>query len=213
MLYKPDKKKVKLSLAAPQWAVLLFVASCLTLLFWDMGDGSLAGSLTAEAPVVDLPSALEEETAAPVLAQAGGDGQSATPAVSQTAAADQAETAGETTESAAAFFARYRLEREQTKARELELLEETLNSTESSQQAKTDAAQSKLALTENLSAELKAETILEAKEFGENVVIIGVKQATVVLDCPIDAVKALQIAQIVDGVCGIGYETVIIVNR
>ncbi|MEG2213116.1 MAG: hypothetical protein RRY35_04385, partial [Clostridiales bacterium] len=55
MMQLPKKNSSKLNFAAPQWAVLIFVAACLALLLWDMYDGSLSGSLTAEAPVVKLP--------------------------------------------------------------------------------------------------------------------------------------------------------------
>ncbi|MEG1996976.1 MAG: SpoIIIAH-like family protein [Clostridiales bacterium] len=210
MMQLPKKNSSKLNFAAPQWAVLIFVAACLALLLWDMYDGSLSGSLTAEAPVVKLPLVegrdAEKGEVASVLAITEGE----TDAIrNETDMRIDGESASF---DHAAFFADYRLEREQTKARELELLEQTLANKESSVAAKTTAEQSRIEIVETLAAELKAETILAAKKFGESVVIIGIKQATVIVDGEIDGVKAAQIAEIVEGVCDIGYENVIIVN-
>ena len=182
-------KKINIpKLNPPQWTVLVIIVLCLGLFFWDLSDNSLCGSLSGENPVVAVPD-------------------------SGKSSAEDVVAVSATTEEADAFFASYRLEREQTRAQELELLENTLSSTESSVEAKSAAEAARLDIVKIIEGELLAENIIFAKGLGENVVLLGINQATVFIDGEVDQLIAAQIAEIVDGACDVGYENVIVVKR
>ncbi len=196
----------------PQIVLVLFVCFCLGMYLWDQADGSLVGSIGGEMPTVNMSSAFEQTESQSIAAEEtivtkGAENEQNISSLEMQDAEKDLEPTGES------LFAAYRLEREQTKAEELAQLTETAADEQTDPEVKAAAEQSKLALIETYNQEIKAETVIEAKNFGENVVIIGEKQATVIIDGEMDAVNAMQIAEIVDGICGIGYENVIIVNQ
>ena len=58
-----------------------------------------------------------------------------------------------------------------------------------------------------------ADSLLQAKGFGETVVLISGEQATVICDLELDMASAGRIAGAVAECCGVSFENVIIVNR
>ncbi|MCR4963601.1 MAG: SpoIIIAH-like family protein [Firmicutes bacterium] len=192
----------------PQAVLVLFVGLCLGLYLWEQAGSGLDGGIGGEMPAADISAAFAQVQAA--------DGPAAEENQSPAAGTEQAPANEETDperEGDASLFAAYRLQREQTKAGELAELTRIAADEQAGAEAKAAAEQSKVALIETYGQEIKAETLMKAKNFGENVVIIGEKQATVIVGGEIDASEAMQIAEIVDSVCDIGYENVIIVNR
>jgi len=114
---------------------------------------------------------------------------------------------------AAAYFAAYRLEREESRAAELTMLENIIVDPYSSEEAISQAEQRRIELAAAGSYELQAESLLLAKGFGETVVIFGESLATVIVDVEMDSQKAACIAQAVDSISGCGFENVVVVNR
>lgn len=114
---------------------------------------------------------------------------------------------------AAAYFAAYRLDREEARSQELILLEEIIGDENSSAEAVGQAEQRRLEIAAYSDQENQAESLLAAKGFGETVVILGTQLATVIVDVEMNAQKATQIAEAVDSVSGCGFENVVVVNR
>ena len=171
--------------------LLVFAAACLGIAYWDISTHGAPGSLTLEQPAVDV-SALPDQ-ALPTLGEAGATPQ-----------ADQ---------EAKALFAAYRLERESSREEELALLQEILDDPASSETARAEAEQRKLAVARAIENESAAESLLQAKGFGETVVLVSGEQATVICDLELTGATASQIATVAAECCGVSFENVIIVNR
>ena len=112
-----------------------------------------------------------------------------------------------------AYYQNYQLEREQVRSKELALLDEVINSEGSSEGAKDEASKKKIAISGRMEQELIIENLLEAKNFVNSAAFIQDDKVTVVLDGELDDNQATQVADIVDGVTGIGFENVVIVKR
>lgn len=113
----------------------------------------------------------------------------------------------------AAYFAAYRMDREQARAEELALLQRIVDDPGGSPAIREEAEQRRLAVAASVEQEARAESLLSAKGFGETVVLNGADRATVIVAVEMDEQKAAQIAEIVDSACACGFENVVIVNR
>lgn len=195
MRWKREHNGVKRSIAPAKLGLLAFLAFCLAVLVWDIAAGGTDGALTAERPAVNVTDLDLPE-----------------PAVAVSATPDE-EAQLTTEEAAAAVFAAYRLDREQSRSEELELLQTVIDDEAGSPTIRAEAEQRRLAIAAAIEQESTAESLLDAKGFGETVVLRGVDQATVVCAIELDAVKAAQIAEIVASACGVAFENVVIVNR
>lgn len=111
------------------------------------------------------------------------------------------------------YYQNYQLEREQVRSKELALLDEVVNNANSSAEAKDEASKRKISITENMEQELIIENLLEAKNFKNSAAFIQEGKVTIVLDGELDDNEATQVADIVDGVTGVGFENVVIVKR
>ena len=116
-------------------------------------------------------------------------------------------------QAAAAYFAAYRLDREEARSAELLVLEQIIADQNSSAEAIGQAEERRLTIAAYSDQENQAESLLSAKGFGETVVILGEQRATVIVDVEMNAQKATQIAEVVDGASGCGFENVVVVNR
>lgn len=132
---------------------------------------------------------------------------------SQILAGEDEQTQIDAAQVAAAYFAAYRLDREEARGAELAVLEQIIADENSSPEAVSQAEQRRLDIAAYSDGENQAESQLFAKGFGETVVILGDQQATVIVDVEMDAQKATQIAEVVDRVSGCGFENVVVVNR
>jgi hypothetical protein len=192
--WKRNRTEVKHKIAPAKIGLIAFLGLCLALLVWDMSVNGYIGSLTGEQPVVNLtddPAELPSDIAA------------------VTAPAEEMDVA----EASASYFAAYRLDREQARSEELALLQRIIDDQGGSPTIREEAEQRRLAVASAIEAETQAESLLDAKGFGESVVMMGVDQATAIVSLELDAITAAQIAEIVSSACDIGYENVVIVNR
>lgn len=114
---------------------------------------------------------------------------------------------------AAAYFAAYRMDREEARSAELIVLEQIIADENSSPEAVAQAEQRRLDIAACSELEQQAESLLSAKGFGETVVILGEARATVIVDVEMSAQRATQIAEAVDSVSSCGFENVVVVNR
>ena len=111
------------------------------------------------------------------------------------------------------YFATYQMEKEQTRAAELELIEEIIADANAGETVRNDASAKKLSLATNMENELLISALLEAKGLAPSIAFIQDDTVSVVVAAPLDDAAAGQIADIVDGVTGIGYENVVIINK
>ncbi|MDO4581157.1 MAG: SpoIIIAH-like family protein [Bacillota bacterium] len=112
-----------------------------------------------------------------------------------------------------AFFAEARLSRDDSRAEQLAQLDKIIADEGGSPALREEAEQKRLELTAVNEAEMQAENLLAARDFGEAVVLLTQEQATVMLRGELDERRAAQVAEIVDSVCGVGYQNIIIVNK
>ena len=190
-----QKPKQKQGLRPARLGLLVFALACIGIAYWDISARGGAG-LTLEQPAVDVEA---------LVAEAGEEQQTVA-----AAAEGDTETAEE---EAGALFAAYRLERESSRDEELALLQEIIDDPASSETARHDAEQRRLAVARAMENEATAESLLRAKGFGETVVLVSGEQATVICDLELDMAAASQIAGAVAECCGVSFENVIIVNR
>ena len=193
------KPKQKQGLRPARLGLLVFALACIGIAYWDISARGGAGGLTLEQPAVDVEAVVEA---------AGEDLQTAAAAADGDVAAAEAEE-----EEAGALFAAYRLERESSRDEELALLQEIIEDPASSETARSDAEQRRLAVARAMENEAAADSLLQAKGFGEPVVLISGEQATVICDLELDMASAGRIAGAVAECCGVSFENVIIVNR
>lgn len=170
--------------------LLVFALACLGVAYWDISVSGAPGGLTLEGPAAQVEARPQPEEAIQTLG-----------------AAAQEET------EAQALFAAYRLERETSRGEELALLQEILDDPASSEAARQEAEQRKLATARAIENEAAAESLLRARGFGETVVLVSGEQATVICDLELSAAAASQIASVAAECCGVSFENVIIVNR
>ena len=111
------------------------------------------------------------------------------------------------------YYEDYKLEREQVRSKEIELLDEIVNNPNSTDDAKNDASKRKISIAGNMEQELIIENLLKAKNFQNSAAFIQEDKVTIVLDGELDDNEATQVADVVDGVTGIGFENVNIVKR
>lgn len=188
----PWKKcEIKRKMNPAKIGLLAFMGVCLGLLVWDMSVNGYSGGLTLDQPAVSVGEDL----------------------VQPMDMAPQQVAGAEATEVAAAYFAGYRMDREQARGDELALLQKIIDDPGGSPAIREEAEQRRLHIAAAVEAEAQAESLLHAKGFGESVVLLGADQATAIVSLEIDAITAAQIAEIVSSACDINYENVIIVNR
>ena len=238
-----DKKK---RIVPAKLGLLAFLAFCLCVLAWDIAQGGTDGALTAERPAVDVSDLDLPEPAVAVSATAGQEGNEKEDeqAGGESEAAEE-EKAGEapltTEDAAAAVFAAYRMDREQSRSEELALLQDVIEDKASSEDIRREAEQRRLDIAAAIEQEANADgfernvplvvvhghndVIPAAQRLGEqtvrrhravhtqSLVLRGTDQATVVCAIELDAVKAAQIAEIVSTACEVDFKNVVIVNR
>lgn len=112
-----------------------------------------------------------------------------------------------------AYFAEYRLLREQSRAEELELLDEVMEDDAAGEAARNEAAGRKTELAARIEAENQAEAMLAAREYGASLVMIGDEQVTVVMAGQLDDNAALVAAQLIGETTGCSWQDVVIIPR
>ena len=194
------EKTLRRKIAPAKIGLTAFLLFCVGVLVWDIAQNGWTGSLTAEQPVANLDADQIPEPALEVAAEAQDDTEAA--AVTE-----------ETEDSLESMFAAYRMDREESRNEELALLQTIIDDEGGSPAIRAEAEQRRLTIAQNMENEIRAESLLAAKDFGETVVLVGTDQATVICAVELDAVKATQIAEIVSEACDVGFENVVIVNK
>ena len=79
------------------------------------------------------------------------------------------------------FFSEYRLERDRVRDRAIELLKEVANNQSSTAESRHEAEGNLLAITNNLSQELKIENLIKANSYQDSVIFLDRNSATVIV--------------------------------
>ncbi len=183
----------KIASSKGKWLLLLIVV-CLGFLLYDMSKADLLGGLEAEAPVVKM----EENNL------------SADDQASPTEAEVQQDISNVLSNK---FSGDYRIQREQIRSKELEILQGIIDDANSTEPVRSQAQQQQIQISASMEKELKAETLLTAKGFEDAVVLLMSDKANVIIGQKIDEVEATQIAELVDGATAIGYENVVVIQK
>ena len=179
-----------------KFAVVGLMLLCFGVAAWHALAGAPAAETLSAEEALALP---QPESAAEEEAIAAGEEENA---AEENAA-----------EEVAAYFAAYRLDREQARAEESRRLQEVIDHPNSTAAARDEASARLLELAAAAQAEQQAEALLKAKGYGETVVILSPSRATVLVALELDDSLAAAIAESVDGATGCGFANVVIVNR
>lgn len=114
-----------------------------------------------------------------------------------------------------AFYSGYRMEREKVRGKQIDVLNEVINSQENNQQAQLAAANRLVQITEDMETELKAEQLLKSKGYRDCVVIMQGESATAVIQSnPLVTEEKLELKSMLGRLTNCKAEAVsIIVNR
>jgi stage III sporulation protein AH len=154
-------------------------------------------SSTADAASANGSDAQAEILALSTFGEGGPDGSS------------QAPTAG-----GSDVFIEFRLEREQARSLQLDLLREILNNANLGGEAREEATALWLKIVGDVAAEVDLENLIRAKGFADAVVVLRAGKATIMVKAAsLTREEALRIADLAIRVAGISFEDVTVMAR
>ncbi|NLW71074.1 MAG: SpoIIIAH-like family protein [Eubacteriaceae bacterium] len=108
-----------------------------------------------------------------------------------------------------AFFSAYRLEREQARSADIEILQDIAENTKATDENAANAQAEMIYLVKLNEMELSVENRIKAKGFADCIVFIHEDHANVLVDCDtLTAQDAIQIQDIVESECKVGLENI-----
>jgi stage III sporulation protein AH len=111
------------------------------------------------------------------------------------------------------YYLQYQMEKEKARSQELVLLKEILNNPNATQSGKEEAENRAITISKRIEDENIITALLAAKNFKSAAAFIQDKKVTVVINKKPEDNDVQQIADLVDGVTGIGLSNVIIIPR
>lgn len=118
------------------------------------------------------------------------------------------------------FFIEYRLDRERSRGRQIELLREIINSPSASEQARKKAQEELLAISQKLAKETELEHLIRAKGYQDATVCIEGKGVTVIVQplkgkepAKISAEDVARICEVVSWGTGVGEQNIIVIPK
>ncbi len=186
----------------------------------------LPDSLTAgspDQPIAVPPGAdqLDEGSAATPESQAGsGDGSSSGAGASpdgeilSVGAFEQGALSAIPASGEADLFVEFRLEREQARSRQLDLLREILDNTNVDGAARSEAMTLWLEITKNIAAEIDLENLIRAKGFTDAVAVLGDGRATIMVKAAsLTREEVVRVADLAVRVAGLSYDDITVMAR
>lgn len=126
---------------------------------------------------------------------------------------EQALDSGESN-SFAAFFIEYRLQRDRVRSGELEMLKQMVDNPNISAEGKQQAEEQMLALVSLMEKELMVENMLKAKGYNDAIFFFHQEMANVVVEAePLSDTEFFQIAEMVSNLAGVKIEHVTVVEH
>lgn len=112
------------------------------------------------------------------------------------------------------FFIEYRIERERTRGRQIELLREIINNAEASEQARKKAQEELLVLSGKMAKETELEHLIRAKGYRDASVCIEEKGVTVVLQTDnIIPEEITRICEVISWGTGVGEQNIMVIPK
>jgi len=112
------------------------------------------------------------------------------------------------------FFIEYRIERERTRGRQIELLREIINNPAVSEQARKKAQEELLVLSDKMAKEMELEHLIRAKGFKDASVCIEEKGVTVVLQTDrIVPEEVTKICKVISWGTGLGEQNIMVIPK
>jgi stage III sporulation protein AH len=116
--------------------------------------------------------------------------------------------------SSISFFAEYRMERERTRGKQVELLREIINNQASEAKAREAASLRIVQISQNMENEMKAENLVKSKGFKECVVIIQQDNTMVVVQSDhLDSEQGHEVAKLVSNASGTDEDRINVILR
>lgn len=209
-------KKRKLS-SGTKWLVVLGVL-CIAFLAYDFTSGfglNLGNEGLVANTDTENPGSIPEPDAAEGAAEPGKteDG-----AAKDDADASAKEDSPKTEEGAAPtqgsdYYSKYQTEKEQVRSQEIAMLNEVVNNPNSSKSGKEDAEARVIAISKRMEDEVMIAALLAAKDFSQSAAFIQDEKVTVVVSGELNDNEVQQIADLVDGVTGVGISNVVIIPK
>ncbi len=180
--------------------VVFYVASNRQHLFGDLSSGSRSAEGPADvARQADGVSDLVGADVVPVAALETGT---------------VPEPTGPPDSSGSDLFVEFRLQREQARGEQLDLLREVLDNANLSQGARDQALAQWLEITESVAREVDIENLVRAKGFGDAVVVLAGGKATIMVKAAsLTPEEVVRVADIAVRVAGLDYEDVTVLPK
>ncbi|MFZ5644056.1 MAG: SpoIIIAH-like family protein [Bacillota bacterium] len=113
-----------------------------------------------------------------------------------------------------AFFVEYRLEREKSRSRQIEILREIVNNPSSSSETRKSAQDQLMAISKSISKEVRVENLLRAKGYKDAVACIDTRGVTVVLESGgMNSTEEARVIEMVSKETGFGEQGIIIIPK
>lgn len=188
------------------------------------GQSSARGS-SAEQGQLDLsdaeviPVAALSTAGSPALGTPDGSTPASSPALQGTSpsgspSSGSGVSTGSSADGGQDLFVEFRLEREQARSLQLDLLREVLNNANLGDNAHERALQAWLAITQDIAREVDIENLIRAKGFADAVVVLRDGKATVMVKAAsLTQEEVFRIADIAVRLAGLSYEDVTVMAR
>lgn len=111
------------------------------------------------------------------------------------------------------YYMQHQIEKERARGQEMELLNGIVDNPNSPESGKQQAQEKIIALAQKIEDEMLIAALLAAKDFTPSAAFIQDNQVTVVVRGELNENEAQQIADLVDGVTGIGMGNVVIIDK
>jgi stage III sporulation protein AH len=112
------------------------------------------------------------------------------------------------------FFIEYRLDRERTRGQQIELLREIINNPASSPQARQQAQERLLAISNKMAKEIEIEHLIRARGFKDSTVCLEENGVTVIVQAAnLSTQDTANICEVVSWGTGVGDQNIIIIPK
>lgn len=109
------------------------------------------------------------------------------------------------------FFVEYRMERERSRSRQVELLKDITGDPNAGQEAREKAQARLLEISQDIEREVSIENILRARGFSDAIVFFQGKMVTVVLPCRLTEEQTASVINIVSRGASVASENVMVI--
>ncbi|MCL2817310.1 MAG: SpoIIIAH-like family protein [Clostridiales bacterium] len=111
------------------------------------------------------------------------------------------------------YFIAYRIDRNQVRDKQIEMLDSIVNNPNSDPAAKKAAQDMQITITARMGQELQLENLVKAKGYADAAVFIQDDRITVVVEGELDALASAQIADLAQATTGVSMQKVVVTPK